>query len=79
MQVAGPMDVGTSVQKKTDTLDVPMRGCEMQWAGVVAVVAKIRIRTVLEQQPKSVRMPHGKMQSAAAGRNALTSKTGFLL
>jgi hypothetical protein len=49
MQVAGPMDVGASVQKKTNTLYVPMRGCEMQRAGVVALVANIRIRTVLEQ------------------------------
>jgi hypothetical protein len=49
MHVAGPVDVGTSVQKKTDSLYVPMRGREMQRAGVVAVVADTRIRTVLEQ------------------------------
>ena len=75
LDVATPLDVRGSIEQQSNALEVSPSGGDVQRRGVVADVARIRVRTAVEQQPHCLGMAHRLMQPAAPRRIALTYQT----
>ena len=59
------MDVGASIEQDPHALEKTMRGSEVQGRHVVAVLARVRVRTMRQQELRRLRVPHGEMQTGA--------------